>query len=438
MTNHGEDEVAIRPLRADDDLDAQLDLSERAFGVKTPAERADWRQNIAPVVSSGTFFGAFAGERPAGAALFFDMRQWWCGRAVPMAGVSGVKVAPEDRGRGIGHRMMTALLDEIAARGFPLSVLYPATMPLYRSLGWELAGGRYSATIPARALRALLPADAAASAPAPGDDAASVGPARLLNLRRAVPADAAEVIDVIGRGHQAARDCGPLTWDTTAMAAQLARPGFYSYLCDDGFTSYKWHNDNEDLFVEGVRAVSADTVRGLWSVIASHASTAHSVHAWTDPVGPLWWLTRERDADIRHRSMWMLRVVSAPAAIAARGFPSAVSLELPLIINDQSRPGNSGRWMLSVAGGKGELAPATPAPGHGAPGLGVPGSGSAGSGAPGSGALSLGARGLAALYAGTPVATLRLAGLVAGDCGPDADAALDAAFAAHPYLLDSF
>jgi predicted acetyltransferase len=408
-----DDEVEIRLLRADDDLDAQLDLSERAFGVKSADERTHWRQLMAPVIKNEAFLGVFAGDRPAGAATFFDMRQWWCGRAVPMAGVSGGKVAPEDRGRGIGRRMMTALLDEIAVRGFPLSALFPATMPLYRSLGWELAGGRYSASIPARSLRALMPADAAASSAA--SSPAAIAPR---NLRRASPADAAAVIDVIGRAHEAARACGPLTWDAATMAIDLAKPDLYSYLCDDGFTSYKWHNGNENLFVEGVHGASADTVRELWSVIASHASTAEFVHAWIGPADPLWWLTRERDANIRHRSMWMLRVIDAPAAIAARGFPPAVSLDLPLIINDQSRPANSGRWMLSVAGGKGELVPA--AQEKSAAGL------------------TLGARGLAALYAGTPVATLRFAGLAAGDGNPDADAALDSAFAAHPYMLDAF
>jgi len=43
----------------------------------------------------------------------------------------------------------------------------------------------------------------------------------------------------------------------------------------------------------------------------------------------------------------------------------------------------------------------------------------------------------AALYAGTPVVTLRQSGLVSGGT-PDTDAALDAAFAATPYMLDSF
>jgi len=36
----------------------------------------------------------------------------------------------------------------MAARGYPLSALFPATAPLYRSLGWELAGGRYEVTRP--------------------------------------------------------------------------------------------------------------------------------------------------------------------------------------------------------------------------------------------------------------------------------------------------
>ncbi len=44
---------------------------------------------------------------------------------------------------------------------------------------------------------------------------------------------------------------------------------------------------------------------------------------------------------------------------------------------------------------------------------------------------------MAALYAGTPLATLRLAGLASGGT-QETDAALDAAFAATPYLLDEF
>jgi predicted N-acetyltransferase YhbS len=151
--------VVIRPITPDDDMDAQLDLVQRAFGPYSAEQRARWLTAAGLRVRQGLFLGAFADGRPAGAALLHEMRQWWLGRAVPCAGVASVKVAPEDRGRGIGRRLMSGLLDMVAERGYPLSALFPATTPIYRSLGWELAGGRYEATIPARSLRPLLAPD---------------------------------------------------------------------------------------------------------------------------------------------------------------------------------------------------------------------------------------------------------------------------------------
>jgi predicted acetyltransferase len=399
-------DVLIRAVRPDDDLDALLDLAERAFGPMAPHYRDRWRHHVPALIARGQYLGAFAGGRVVAAAMFHDMRQWWCGQAVPMAGVSAVKVAPEDRGRGVGRRLMVALLAEVAARGYPLSALYPATMPLYRSLGWELAGARDTAVIPARSLRDLVPPDPAVGQAVEGSP----------RLRRAAPGDEEEVISVIGRVHRTARDCGPLTWDAASVARWLTDSDLYAYLCDDGFLIYRWHDGNDALLVEGAEAISAPTVRAFWAHVGSHASIADKVFARVGPADAFWRLTRERDADIDHHSLWMLRVVDAPAAIAARGFPSAVSLTVPLAIADATRPANSGRWALTVAGGQGALEPLA-----------------ADAGPP----LTLGARGLAALYAGTPVTALRQAGL-AGGGSPEDDAALDAAFAATAYMLDAF
>jgi len=405
--------ILIRAVRPDDDLDAQFDLAERSFGPGSRAGRDQRRRAVADPIAAGRTLGAFHGDRPVGAASFHDMRQWWCGRAVPMAGVASVKVAPEDRGRGVARRLMTALLDEMAARGHPLSALYPATMPLYRSLGWELAGVRDTAVIPTRSLRDLMPPDPVVLA---ADPDVAAGSARLL---RAAPADAEAVISVIGRVHQAARDCGPITWDVASVASRLADPDLYAYLSDDGFLIYRWHHGNDALFVEGAEAISAPAQRVLWAHVGSHASIADRVFARVGPADVFWRLTRERDGDVHHRSMWMLRVVDAPAAIAARGFPAAVSLAVPLAIHDDARPANSGRWALTVTDGRGVLDPLTP------------------SGARADPPLTLGARGLAALYAGTPVSTLRQAGLAA-DGSPADDAALDTAFAGTAYMLDAF
>jgi predicted acetyltransferase len=411
VTDHPNREIEVRVVLPGDDLDAQLDLSERAFGPVDAAGRDRWREAVAGIIAARRCLGAFIGDRLVGGAMFHDMRQWWCGQPVPMAGVSSVRVAPEDRGRGIGRLLMTALLDEIAAHGYPLSVLYPATMPLYRSLGWELAGSRYTAVIPARSLFGLAPPD-----PALADRDGSGRPA----IRRAGPGDVEAVLAVIDRVHEAARDCGPITWDPVTVRRWLADPDIYAFLCDDGFLVYRWRNGNDELVVEGAEAVSAATVHAFWSQLGAHASIAEKVYARVGPADAFWWLTRERDADMEHRSMWMLRVVDAPAAVAARGFPAGVSLTVPLLIADQARPANSGRWDLTVAGGKGSLTPASADLTHLTP---EP--------------VALGPRGLAALYAGTPAVTLRQAGLASGG-SPEDDAALDAAFAAASYMLDDF
>jgi len=105
-------------------------------------------------------------------------------------------------------------------------------------------------------------------------------------------------------------------------------------------------------------------------------------------------------------------------------------------IADGARPANSGRWQLTVAGGAGTLEPLGPA-GTAGPASTVGTAGPASTAALPASPLTLGARGLAALYAGTPLVTLRQAGLAAGGTAAD-DAALDAAFAATPYMLDAF
>jgi len=395
-------DIIVRPLTADDSRADHLDLSIRAFG---PHDEAILRAMADPAIADGRGLGAFDGDRMVAVALFHDLSQWWLGKAVPAAGVFGVTVAPEYRSRGVGRALMTALTELMAARGYPLSVLYPATMHLYRRLGWELGGARYEARLPARSLLGLP------------------RPAALPPVRRPGPGDAAEILAVIDAVHEQGRDCGPITWDEHSMRRWLTPPGSYAdshryaFLSPGGFAGYRWRG-NETIYVDRVQATAAETTLALWSVVASHCSVADTVITQVAPHDPLWWLLPEQDAEISERESWMLRLLDAPAAIAARGL-RAVDIDVALHITDEQLPHNSGQWTLTVRrSGQGRLTrtAATAAAGP---------------------ALALGAGGLAALYAGTPVATLRQAGLASGGTA-QADAALDDAFAAAPYMLDGF
>ena len=311
--------MVVRAITVDDDMDAQVDLAEHAFGVYSAGQRARWSYVAGLRARQGLFLGAFADGRAAGAAMIHDQRQWWVGREVPCAGIASVKVAPELRGRGVGRRLMTSVLDTVADRGYPLSALFPATMPLYRSLGWELAGGKYSATIPARSLWTLV---------APDKDAASAAPASSAGaeIRRAGAGDAAQIIAIIGRAHRAARDAGPLTWDEAPFRQWLGRTDLYGYLVgDDGFAAYRWGGDGRhgELLVERVHAATPESLRALWSVIASHSSVARTVTAPDPAERPVLVAHDRRDATIAERSMWICgwstRPPRSPPGVPTRG-----------------------------------------------------------------------------------------------------------------------
>ncbi|MET9340576.1 GNAT family N-acetyltransferase [Nonomuraea sp. NPDC003804] len=382
--------MEIRDL-SPDDLDAVLDTRKRSFG-PLPADLADnWRALALATLEQGRFLGVFDGSRVAAAARLPGFTQWWHGRPQPMAGVAGVVVNPEDRGRGVGRRLMRAVLGRAAELGEAVSALYPATTPIYRSLGWEHAGAENAVTLAPEALR-------------------TIGPAEQVKLRRMGPDDVAEVIAILGRVHAANRASGPICWDEAAWRRYLDEDDDFRYLADDGFVAYRW--DGGDIAVDNLVAGSEATARALWAMVGTSSSIAKKVTAVVAPNDPVLWLVRERAKEQVKQTRWMFRVVDVAEAIARRGFPSVVSAHAVITVDDPERPANSGTWRLEISGGSGTAGTAT---GRG-PRFTV--------------------NGLSALYAGIPTSTLRPAGLLSGP--EEFDEALDAAFAGTPYMIDYF
>ncbi|HZE34092.1 MAG TPA: GNAT family N-acetyltransferase, partial [Actinoallomurus sp.] len=297
------------------DVDAVHDLWTRAFG---PSARDAGRTLLA--IEQDRLLGVYDGPRLIASGQYHAFEQWWHGRAVPMGGVASVAVAPEHRGRGVGRRLAAGLLDLMDGR--PLSALYPATAPVYRSIGYEHAGGEYHLTLPPGPLRTL------ASGP--------------VKVRRAEPADAAEVTALLRRLHAGARHGGPIDRGESYVRDVLADERLFSYLAEDGFLSFGWKDGSRRLAVHRCVAGSPETARALWAVVGSGSSIAETVEARVAPGDPLLWLLRDRSEDDLRRVSWMLRILDAPAAVAARGFPAAVSVDVPLIVDDEQRPGNAG------------------------------------------------------------------------------------------------
>ncbi|TMR98668.1 GNAT family N-acetyltransferase [Nonomuraea basaltis] len=376
------------------DLDDVLDLRKRSFGLLSASDTERWCQAAGSILGEGRYLGAFDGSRLTAAARLRRFTQWWHGRPQPMAGIAGVTVNPEDRGRGVGTQIMRAVIDRAAALGDAVSALYPATTPIYRALGYEHAGAQNNVRLPAGALRRIRPSGQ-------------------VKLRRMGPGDAAELVSVLHRVHGAARASGPVSFDARTWSLWLDDEDDFRYLADDGFVIYRWQG--EDIQIGTLVAGSAETARALWSLVGTSSSIAQHVTAPVAPDDPVLWLLPERSKEQVKQVRWMFRVLDVASAIERRGYPAPVACDAVVTVDDPVRGG--GTWRLEFSGGSGAATPI----------------GESGAGAPGA---VLSVNGLSALYAGIPTATLRVTGLMSGD--ERYDEALDMAFAAKPYMLDYF
>lgn len=376
-----------------DDLDAALDVRSRSFGPLPSSSLARWKAMSSRAIGQHRLLAAYEGGTVVAFARINAYGQWWAGRRVPMAGIGSVVVAPEHRGSGLGSAFMRAVLDRSRELGFALSALYPATTAPYRAVGYELAGVRRQVDLSTEGLRRLA--------------------GEAVPLRRATPADAAEMTRLLAASYEARRDVGPYDRDPVEVAVDLEEDDdTMTYLADDGVVAYEFSRDRFDVLAIG--AGSGETLRALWRLVGSGSSTQATTRVALSPHDPLFWMLPDNEIAVHGTQWWMLRLVDTPGAVAARGFPTGLDVEVPLVVSDPWDDASSGAYVLAVSGGRGALRRTEGADG-----------------------AAFGPRGMAALYAGTPMATLRATGLATGG-DPEQDVLLDAAFAATAFMTDYF
>lgn len=406
------------------DLDAALRVRGLSFGHVQAAGAASWRKMQRTAIDERRLLGAYVDGQVAGTARINNFRQWWHGRDLPMAGIAGVVMAPEHRGRGVGTALMRTVIDRARELGYPVSALYPATVPVYRALGWELAGRQYRVSVPGDALRTLARGLGAGTP-----------------VRRAKPGDGKAVFEMINGLHRSHRDAGPLAYAVEQWDQWLTEePDTAVYLAGDGVVAYDWHGDGA-LHVSYIGAESERTARTLWALVGSGSSVAKTVTAHVAPDDPLPWLLPNLGVTPVAEHWWMLRLLDPVAAFTVRGYSDG-ECDVTVSLTDPQLPDLDGHWQLLVANGAGSFV-RTPATDH-APAVelepDVPGgrderdsTSAARTGSP----YEIGPGGLATMYAGTRLSVLRRAGLVTGG-SPDQDRALDTVFAATPFLIDYF
>jgi len=396
--------VEVRSLTGDD-LEPAWQLDRVAFN--TPESRREaWGARIDPERTCGVFEGsrlvAMATALPAG--------QYFGGRRVAMGGLSSVAVAPEARGRGYGSRAVAAAAVAMRERGEVISALFPGTTQLYRRLGWELAGAYVLRRIPLRSLRSL---------PRP-----PVG-----RLRRAEPDDLGAMKECYRRlAPQVNGALDRAAWSWWGYEKQWKELHTYVALGStgevEGFVSYRNQPPvrvgfDYSMRVRDLFALGPEAAQALWWMLGSSATQADFVQYPAPAEDPLSLLLPEQESEVVIDVRWMLRLNDPAGAVAQRGFPPGLEVEVPLRLCDpldlRARDDSSEPWVLRVAKGEGHLE------------------------AGGQGQVAMGLGAFASLYSGwAQTATLARAGLLQGGSAAER-ALLDAAFAGPaPWLPEEF
>jgi predicted acetyltransferase len=390
--------VEVREPRDDEDLARFSDVLRPSL--QFPPEQS--RRLFADIGNENLRVVTRAG-RVAGGLAIYPTGQGFHGRSVPCAGIAAVAVAAEHRAEGVGRTLMAETVRSLHRRGFAISTLYPATYPLYRSVGYEAAGCRTEYALRLSSI-----------------DVREKGPP-LKPLPTGDPAVFRDLYAARARATAGNLDRSPWFW---ARTTRTVTDPLYAYAIPgkrgpaEGYVTFtlptvgganRYDVRVRDLVVNGPVAA-----RRVLSFFAMHRSMGDFLRWCGPPVDPLHLHLREPTPAVEGRHFWMTRIVDVPAALAARGYAPGVAAEVHLEVRDDLVPENDGRFVLRVRGGRGSARRG------------------------GRGTVQATVRGLAPLFTGHLSAeALRGAGLLDGPA--EALAAASAAFAGPaPWMPEMF
>ena len=386
-------DYTIETIRSGDEAQRH-DLRRQAFGPTDPYD-----PDLA-VPDPERTVAAYVGDDLMGTVVALDFTMTWGGSPVPGAGVSGVVVRPELRGRGAARALLQESFDRMRARGEVVAALFPTTATLYRSVGFEICGSHVWRHVPL--------------------DVIPTGPATTLQWRRVDfddPGLRAMHERMAGRidGWAVTDDrWWARTQTTMVKEASINR---FAYLgsrdgIDAAAVIYHYESSTEPFYELGtdlIAGVDDHAVAAALGFLAINGTTASRVE--TDLPASL--LARHvpsfQRAKVTNAVPWMLRLLDPVGAVAARGWPSSVTGRVELDIVDETIPANAGYHVFDIAAGSASLTPG------------------------GSGEVAVTVNDLAVIYAGGDVRGLADAGRLAGATKPVVDL-FAAAGASHPSM----
>ena len=280
-----------------------------------------------------------------GGLVLLPMGQWFGGQRVAMTGVGSVAIAPQVRGQGAATFLMGSAVQEMAQAGVPISTLYPAVQRLYQQVGYGL-GGTYC-------LWDIATAQLPEQRPSLDRYPLALDPDQLLQADRQ---------QSWGQTHAGGLDRHPFLWQRLVNPGEgdSFAYGLGSSQSPQGYVMYRQNRDRQGqttLTIQAWAAASQAAIASLWAFLAQHRSQIDRIQWTGGVVDPLAMALPEQRASLRSSSQWMTRIVTVETALAQRGYPHGLAVELHLDIQDSLVATNQGRFVLTVRHGRGQVTP---------------------------------------------------------------------------------
>ncbi len=274
----------------------------------------EWTERRAPTFPLQEFLCAFDEGRLVATAAERRFRQWFGGRALPMAGIYAVATLPEYRGSGIASDLVTRLLRTAREDGVPISALYPAALRPYRSIGYELAGTYTDHKVAIADLPrepAELPVEEYRSDHLEGVRAC---------FRRFAQTQNGQLESDDERWWTDRILANPrpdVIWRTVVARAPDEIEGFchFKYRSATGQFDFSFDIETSHLIATTERAL-----RSLLAYFRSFRGVGESLQWSGPPADPIALLVDEQKVVPAWTFRWMLRLLDVPGALEARGY----------------------------------------------------------------------------------------------------------------------
>jgi predicted acetyltransferase len=333
--------VKIRPATVDD-VERIIALRTQAFNIDEHGRDSMRKDPRVEEVRVAELDG-----KVAGTARAIPFAHFFGGRPIEAAGISGVAVAAEARGKGVGTTMMRELLRELRP-ALPISTLYPATVPVYRTVGYGFGGVR---TFWRTRIDALPQDGSLVASPFTDDD--------IDEVNDAYERFASGTNGLVRRSPDWWKRRVFNDWENRIVYRYLVREGGQI----TGWIVYMLAKANGEAWRMNVNVrdliwTTPAAGKTLLSLAASHRSTGEMMTWPGPPTDPLADLIAEDPFENEGTFRWMLRLLDVPAAIEARGYSPLIDGSVKIAVRDPLFDENEGPWRIEVGGGQAKVFPA--------------------------------------------------------------------------------